>query len=803
MKINKIEIKGFRGIKNTILLDLNGKSCLIYGENGSGKSSITDAIEWFYKGKVDHLSGEEIDKKGGITALRNINIPDNEISFVNLHFSESSFNGRKEINSKLERKILNNTEESKKYIEDSQKESLILRYSDLTDFILSTKSGRLERIFQIIGFQDVLKIKEVLKKTVNELPKRIKMKNFDNEISNREGEILEKLGERITDDASLVNKINELIEPLGLSRISSIQEIDTLIERFKQVDDSHLIRKSDYIERTKNSIKSIEEKMKELYRLYEKYTLSYNEFLKTNEFLKQIFLEKLWQTGFDIIKKRLWEEDKCPLCFGDKDKNELSQELEEKLKKISEIKNKKQQLDNIKNEIKSYLNSLKSHVASIQESEYSASEEFNSLKGFVNTIDSWIENFRKEVEKDLIKSEHLTELQDIRLSNEFFTETISFCENKYNELQSQLKGSKIREIHLNITLSWERYKEIKQYKKEKEVLERYYETMKLIYNEFIKRLKEELERFVNMFSTKLNEYYTYMHPGENISNIQVKIIEEEDALKGITIEYNFHNKFTSPPKKYLSESHLHSLGIALFLTSVEAFNKKNKFFILDDIISSFDTEHRKRLIDLLLEKFADYQIIMLTHEKEWFDLVKHSVRGKGWYINVIKWSSENGSFLDPSYIELKNIIEEKIKGSEDIGLGNLIRQYLEKILKEICEAIEVKMPYRSNETNEKRMCGEMLSHLKGELNKQPSKNIFEKSIDQFLNNSLFVANKGSHYDTFQPRLGDFKSFWDDVKNFEILFFCGKCNHVISLEYYENVEKVIRCKCGEKKYEWKR
>ncbi len=154
-----------------------------------------------------------------------------------MDFSDSSFNGRKEINSKLEVKISNNTEEIKKYIEDSQKESLILRYSDLTDFILATKTERLERIFQIIGFQDILKIREVLKKTVNELTKRIKIKNFDNEISRREGEILEKLGERVTDDASLVNKINELIEPLGLSKISSIQDIDTLIEQFKKVDD--------------------------------------------------------------------------------------------------------------------------------------------------------------------------------------------------------------------------------------------------------------------------------------------------------------------------------------------------------------------------------------------------------------------------------------------------------------------------------------------------------------------------------------------------------------------------------------
>ena len=49
-----------------------------------------------------------------------------------------------------------------------------------------------------------------------------------------------------------------------------------------------------------------------------------------------------------------------------------------------------------------------------------------------------------------------------------------------------------------------------------------------------------------------------------------KIAGEE----GIEFEYYFHGEPTSPPMKYLSESHLNSLGIALFLASVKLFNKR-------------------------------------------------------------------------------------------------------------------------------------------------------------------------------------------------------------------------------------
>src|SRR3989338_4163853 len=55
-KIKEICIKAFRGIPDLHLL-LDGKSLIICGENGTGKSSIVDSIEFFFTGNVSHLSG--------------------------------------------------------------------------------------------------------------------------------------------------------------------------------------------------------------------------------------------------------------------------------------------------------------------------------------------------------------------------------------------------------------------------------------------------------------------------------------------------------------------------------------------------------------------------------------------------------------------------------------------------------------------------------------------------------------------------------------------------------------------------
>ncbi|MEM5882569.1 MAG: hypothetical protein QXS69_03880, partial [Candidatus Aenigmatarchaeota archaeon] len=749
------------------------------------------------------LSSEEIDRKGGATVIRNIHMPDNEISYVSLNFSDNSYDAQKAINSKLQIALNNQSDQFKHYIAQSQKEHLILRYADLTRFILATKTDRLNEILNIIGFDDVLKVRDTLKRAKNEIDKRIKIKNFDNEISRREGEILEKLGERIVDDNSLIKAINNTVAPLGLPLITSITEIDNLLNTLKTIDDTPLIKKMNYLELSKNTIMSIKDKIMEMNKKYEDFFSIYNEILRNVELLKQLALEKLWQYGIDVIKKGIWQENRCPLCFQEKSSEDLIKELQELLMEVAKVKEKKERLEDCKSEIRNYLQNIRVDLSSIEKEVYFNMEEFNALREFKESIAKLLEEFNEQVEKDFLKLEQIKQLKDFDCSENIFNQSIQFCENKYKELQNQMKGGKISEIYSKIELSRERFKEIKKLKKEKKILENYSKSTALIYNEFIKNLKTELDQFINMFSDKINEYYSFMHPGENVSDIKIKLIEEEDNLKGLTIEYNFYNISAAPPQKYLSESHLNSLGIALFLTSVEAFNKINKFFILDDIISSFDTEHRKRLGDLLLEKFKDYQVIILTHEKDWFTYMKNAVKGKNWYINIIKWSEENGAYLEPTLIDLKTIIENKIKNNEEVGLGNLIRQYLEMVLKEICEELAVKMPYRSNETNEKRMCGEMLAYLKSELNKQPCKEKFDALVNRIMNTSLFIGNKGSHYDSFHPSFGDFKSFWDDVIELESLFYCAKCRQPVSLKNYNNLEKKIRCKCGKLDYEWKK
>jgi len=59
MRIEALQLSWFRGAADQVSLELNCKSMVVYGLNGSGKSSFVDAIEYvLHKGKIGHLSHE-------------------------------------------------------------------------------------------------------------------------------------------------------------------------------------------------------------------------------------------------------------------------------------------------------------------------------------------------------------------------------------------------------------------------------------------------------------------------------------------------------------------------------------------------------------------------------------------------------------------------------------------------------------------------------------------------------------------------------------------------------------------------
>jgi len=135
-------------------------------------------------------------------------------------------------------------------------------------------------------------------------------------------------------------------------------------------------------------------------------------------------------------------------------------------------------------------------------------------------------------------------------------------------------------------------------------------------------------------------------------------------------------------------------------------------------------------------------------------------------------------------------------------LGNLIRKYLERQLKTIANNLEVKVIFRFNDLNEKRMAPELLDSLQSTLNKH-SKELKDKAdIAAFKGIPSFIANTTFHDNPFQESIEDLEFFWEETGKLIKLFYCNSCNRYISVKNIDNANKKISCGCPNLNYAWK-
>ena len=71
--INKIHIEGFKAFPKEFELELKGKNLLMYGENGSGKSSIYYALHCLFQSPLKSDAGKKYFDTANDQNLKNIN----------------------------------------------------------------------------------------------------------------------------------------------------------------------------------------------------------------------------------------------------------------------------------------------------------------------------------------------------------------------------------------------------------------------------------------------------------------------------------------------------------------------------------------------------------------------------------------------------------------------------------------------------------------------------------------------------------------------------------------------------------
>jgi wobble nucleotide-excising tRNase len=314
------------------------------------------------------------------------------------------------------------------------------------------------------------------------------------------------------------------------------------------------------------------------------------------------------------------------------------------------------------------------------------------------------------------------------------------------------------------------------------------------FNSAFKELRREtMGKVLKTISNDVCDYFLYLHPKEGFDDICLKFLPEED---GVEFHVYYKGEEITPPRKFLSESYLNGLGVCLFLATVRSFNKENKFVVLDDIVNSFDSEHRADLARLLVNEFEDYQLIVLTHDEVWFDLFRRLTQ-KGWQHKRIRgWTYELGIDIETTPQNEFLDCKEAIKTGRIDYAAPQVRGYIENRLKALSMKIGVRMRFRQGSQNDERTSGELLAEMRRHLGENGFFGIVDDKSFRELEASNFIVNYGSHDRTPDAAglvMGDVEFALERLLDLEPVFICPDCSKPIWNLVDRNFK--MQCKCG--------
>ena len=505
-KIKKITLKGFRGVKKNLEIDLeNTCSLLVYGDNGTGKSTITDSLEWFIYDCISHLKGEEIPKNEGV---RNTDLNEKDICHVDIDFSNPLLHSKKTLeikNDKLISKHSNKNEVFLNYLKESSMENLIIRNDELIKFIISTKSKRLTDISDLIGYSEVKKIKEIFKKLVSKLKRNIVTKSFEDQIASKQSDLLGLLNENINDEHQFFLKIDTMSKKIQTGfKVDSWETLKKLeIELLKVKLDPKLQLKSEILKELSN-IKAKESVLNQLFESLDSFQVSFKKLFEDKEKLKGIKLKSLLKSAEHIIKsKAVNKENECPLCLQEISSEELLNSIQHRLNTLQLLEKETETLNQTKNNTVESIREMGELIGRIKRLECMKDTSLESAK---KQLDDYLCNFRdsyKIFSSDLnfnLKIYYDECISKIRSTS---LEQIKNQLEKIKESIRETPDSKIALVK-KISLAKSFFTDIQSLKKKRQLFELQIQTMDKIYKSFANYQKEEMELFLSSISSDMN-----------------------------------------------------------------------------------------------------------------------------------------------------------------------------------------------------------------------------------------------------------------------------------------------------------
>lgn len=278
------------------------------------------------------------------------------------------------------------------------------------------------------------------------------------------------------------------------------------------------------------------------------------------------------------------------------------------------------------------------------------------------------------------------------------------------------------------------------------------------FNEELKFYLDSIIEFVNEYLKKFNQSFTV--------NFEYIPCTYDDFVEGSTTK---RNHITTPPKIYLNinfgyrdldgikskvtrphtflnEAKLTAIALSIRFAMLDqkislAGDDTPKILILDDILISLDMSNRDIVLDIILNEFTNYQLIILSHDKHFFEMLRHKINKahqKGWkYLEF--YDSEKDGIPQP-YIHQSETYLDKAEKYFRLHEYEIAGNFLRKEAEAICKEFLPKKYHFTEEYNLRDLNG-LIIQLKSFVNQAGLNDSLFNELDSY---RKFVLNPTSH-----------------------------------------------------------
>lgn len=686
IRIERLSISEFRGIRD-LTIDFKRKNFAICGRNGTGKSGIVDAIEFALTGNISRLSGKgtkEISIKDYAPHVDARDKP--ETAKVTLTVFIPSLNKLVTVERNVKQShapvISNNAPEVLKVLTDiAGHPEFVLSRRELIHYVLSTPGDRAKEVQALLRLDAIETLRATLLRITNASKREVEP--LKRERAGALEALLRALDIEHMQNEKLLEAVNAKRTILGLKLLTELCVTSSLKDGLaaKAANPESSVPKVQAVADLKRLRELLDEVKSEKILNQVESLQKYVEPLKANALTaKGIKKETLLRSALELI-----DEDACPVCDTPWEADTLKQLINDNLDAFAEFTKKRIVAQKLSLPLLDILASLGHSSAQVMSyaTRFKPDEETPVLKAYASAVDQ-----RSSVLKEFALFPETDEaLSGFSVLPVGLLDDIVRLENRVNAIPEPTQQDAAREY---LTICQERLDIWRGLSQRLKVAESQAELAKITSDAYAASSTEVLEGIYKSVAKEFAELYAFINNDD-----------EKDFTANLTpsmgklgFDVDFYGRGHFPPGAYHSEGHQDAMGLCLYLALMRHLLGKNfSFAVLDDVLMSVDTGHRREVCNLLKKKFPETQFVLTTHDQIWLKHMRSiGLITTGNQLNFRSWNVDHG----PSAWDSKDAwaeIADSLAKNDVRAASSILRHYLEYFFKEVCHLLRAPVPF--------------------------------------------------------------------------------------------------------------